>query len=78
MALVFYTNLESPVQCAVEINRADKADRSIQLRMGIHSGPVSGIINVNGHANLAGAGINMNPTGLSSPWRNSCPYLIKA
>src|SRR5437879_3779313 len=27
--------------------------------MGVHSGPVSGVIDVNGHANLAGAGLNI-------------------
>src|SRR5436305_3370447 len=59
MALVFYTSPEAPVECAVEINRALKAHPRLQLRMGVHSGPVSGVIDVNGHANLAGAGLNM-------------------
>ncbi len=59
MALVFYTSPEAPVQCAVEISRALKAHPRLQLRMGVHSGPVSGVIDVNGHANLAGAGLNM-------------------
>jgi TolB-like protein/class 3 adenylate cyclase/Tfp pilus assembly protein PilF len=57
MALVFYTSPEEPVKCALEISRALKEHR--QLRMGVHSGPVSGVIDVNGHANLAGAGLNM-------------------
>ena len=57
MALVFYKSPEEPVQCALEISRALKEHR--QLRMGVHSGPVSGVIDVNGHANLAGAGLNM-------------------
>ncbi|MEY2545380.1 MAG: adenylate cyclase [Verrucomicrobiota bacterium] len=56
MALVFYKSPEEPVECALEISRALK-DR--QLRMGVHSGPVSGVIDVNGQANLAGAGLNM-------------------
>src|SRR5216117_2804100 len=59
MALVFYTSTEAPVHCAVEISRALKEHPRLQLRMGIHSGPVSGVVDVNERANLAGAGINM-------------------
>src|SRR2546430_4589443 len=59
MALVFYTSPEAPAQCAVEISRLLKEHPRLQLRMGVHSGPVSGVIDVNGHANLAGAGLNM-------------------
>ena len=59
MVLVFYTNPEAPVQCAVEISDALKEHPSLQVRMGIHSGPVSGVVDVNERANLAGAGINM-------------------
>ncbi len=57
IALVFYKSPEEPVECALEISRALKEQR--QLRMGVHSGPVSGVIDVNGQANLAGAGLNM-------------------
>ena len=59
MALVFYTSPEAPAQCAVEINRARKEYPRLQLRMGIHSGPVSGVVDVNNRPNLAGAGLNM-------------------
>ena len=59
MVLVFYTNPEAPVQCAVEISRALREHPRLQLRMGIHSGPVSGVVDVNERANLTGAGINM-------------------
>src|SRR6266481_6123456 len=59
MALVFYTSPEAPAQCAVEISGLLKEHPRLQLRMGVHSGPVSGVIDVNGHANLAGAGLNM-------------------
>jgi len=59
MALVFYTNPEAPVQCAVEISRLLKEHPWLRLRMGIHSGPVSGVIDVNERTNLAGSGINM-------------------
>jgi TolB-like protein/class 3 adenylate cyclase/Flp pilus assembly protein TadD len=59
MALVFYTSVEAPVQCAVEISRAAKEHPRLQLRMGAHSGPVSGVIDVTGRANLAGGGLNI-------------------
>ena len=59
MALVFYTSPEAPAQCAVEINQALKDHPRLRLRMGIHSGPVSGVVDVTGRANVAGAGINM-------------------
>src|SRR5213595_2613690 len=59
MALVFYTSPEAPAQCAVEISRALKEHPRQQVRMGIHSGPVSGVVDVNERTNVAGAGINM-------------------
>ena len=59
MALVFYKSPEEPVQCALEIRRALKEHPHLHLRMGIHSGPVSGMIDVNERANLAGAGLNI-------------------
>src|SRR5437016_3980928 len=59
MALVFRTNTEAPVECAMEIVRALKSHPAIQLRMGIHSGPVNEVVDVNQRANIAGAGINM-------------------
>jgi TolB-like protein/class 3 adenylate cyclase/cytochrome c-type biogenesis protein CcmH/NrfG len=59
MALIFYHSPEDPVECALEISRAIKEQHSnLQLRMGVHSGPVSGVVDVNGRANVAGAGIN--------------------
>src|SRR5437870_3563366 len=59
MALAFYTSPEAPAQCAVQISRALKEYPGLQLRMGIHSGPVGGVVDVNERANLAGAGLNM-------------------
>src|SRR5438874_10091847 len=59
MALVFRTHTEAPVECAMEIARALKSHPAIQLRMGIHSGPVNEIVDVNQRANIAGAGINI-------------------
>ena len=59
MALVFYTSPEAPARGAVEISRALKDHPRLQLRMGIHSGPVSGVVDVNNRPNLAGAGLNL-------------------
>ena len=59
MALVFYTSPEAPAQCAFEISSALKEHPRLQLRMGIHSGPVSGVVDVNNRPNLAGAGLNI-------------------
>src|SRR6201981_445864 len=58
MALVFYTSPEAPARCAIEISRALKEHPRLQLRMGVHSGPGSAVIDVSGKANVAGAGIN--------------------
>src|SRR6266403_987107 len=59
MALVFYNSPEAPVECALEISRALKTHPNLPLRMGVHSGPVSGVIDVNERSNVAGAGLNM-------------------
>src|SRR6266576_2355601 len=59
MALVFRTDPEAPAQCALEIARALKEHPRIALRMGIHSGPVNEVTDVNQRQNIAGAGINM-------------------
>src|SRR5437667_155917 len=59
IALVFYISPEAPAQCAVEISRGLKEHPRLQLRMGIHSGPVSGVVDVNNRPNLAGAGLKM-------------------
>src|SRR5881296_3778086 len=59
MVLVFYTSPEAPAQCAVEISRTLKEHPRLQVRMGIHSGPVSGVVDVTERANLTGAGLNI-------------------
>src|SRR5258707_5709627 len=59
MALVFYRSPEEPAQWAFEISRALKDNQRLQVRMGIHSGPVSGMVDVNERTNVAGAGINL-------------------
>src|SRR6516164_9173853 len=59
MALIFYKSPEEPAQCAVEISRALKNNERLQVRMGIHSGPVSGVVDVTERTNVAGAGVNM-------------------
>ena len=58
-ALVFRTSPEAPVLCALEISEALKSHLELSVRMGIHSGPVNEITDLNGQANIAGAGINM-------------------
>ena len=58
MALVFFQSLEEPVQCALEISRLLKNYPRLRLRMGVHSGPVDQIKDVNDRLNVAGTGIN--------------------
>src|SRR5256884_9094859 len=58
-ALVFRTSPEAPVLCAMEIAKALKDYPELRVRMGIHSGPVNEISDLNEQANIAGAGINM-------------------
>jgi TolB-like protein/Tfp pilus assembly protein PilF len=59
MVLVFTNNPEAPVECALEISRKLQSRPQLKLRMGIHSGPVNPVADVNDQANLAGAGINV-------------------
>src|SRR6059058_837761 len=59
MALLFFHNPEEPVRCALEISRTLKDHPHIQVRMGVHSGPVSQVTDVNDRTNIAGAGINI-------------------
>ena len=59
MALVFRNRLEGPAQCAVEIGRALKDYHDIQVRMGIHSGAVNVVTDVNDRPNITGVGINV-------------------
>jgi len=58
-ALVFRTTPEAPVLCAVEISRELKKHPDLRVRMGIHSGPVNEVTDLNERANIAGAGINV-------------------
>jgi TolB-like protein len=59
MALVFFNRPEAPIRCAIEISKALKSYPEIRLRMGIHSGPVNKVPDVNNRLNVAGAGINI-------------------
>ena len=59
MALVFYNTPEAPVECALEVSSAASEHPELKLRIGIHSGPVSGVVDVSGRSNIAGAGINI-------------------
>src|SRR6266481_7064888 len=58
-ALVFRTSLEAPVLCALEISKELKKHPELRVRMGIHSGPVNEITDLNEQANIAGGGINI-------------------
>jgi class 3 adenylate cyclase len=76
MALVFRTNPEAPAQCALEISRALKEHHpDIQLRMGIHSGPVNEVADVNQRANIAGAGINLAQRVAATPDTSLSPNM---
>src|SRR5438105_6541685 len=59
MALVFRNSPEAPVQCALELSTGLKAHPELKVRMGIHSGPVNEVADVNERANITGAGINI-------------------
>lgn len=59
MALVFFRDLEAPVRCAIDLWRLLKPLPDMQIRMGIHSGPVYRLEDINAQANVAGAGMNM-------------------
>ncbi len=59
MALVFTNSIEAPVECALQISQALRAQPSLPLRMGIHSGPVHHLDDINERTNIAGAGINI-------------------
>src|SRR2546423_8375123 len=58
-ALVFRTSPEAPVLCALEISKELKKHAELQVRMGIHSGPVNEVTDLDEQANIAGAGINI-------------------
>src|SRR5436309_16793 len=59
MALLFFQSPEEPVRCALEISRTLQEHPHIQLRMGVHSGPVNQVTDVNDKTNIAGPGINV-------------------
>jgi TolB-like protein/class 3 adenylate cyclase/Tfp pilus assembly protein PilF len=59
MALLFFHSPEEPVRCALEISRTLQERSHIELRMGVHSGPVNRVTDVNDKTNIAGSGINV-------------------
>ena len=59
MALIFYNSPEQPVNCALEISRALRNSSDLPVRMGVHSGPVSAVTDLNDRTNAAGVGINV-------------------
>jgi CHASE2 domain-containing sensor protein/class 3 adenylate cyclase len=59
VALAFFTSPDAPVRCAIEVSKAVRNSSALQLRMGIHSGPVDQLSDLNEQSNLAGTGINI-------------------
>ena len=59
MALMFFRSPEEPVQCALEISEELTHHPHLQVRIGVHSGPVSQVTDVNGNLNIVGSGINV-------------------
>lgn len=59
MALAFATTPDAPVRCALQTSKALQSRPQLKVRMGVHSGPVSGMTDVNDRSNVAGAGMNM-------------------
>jgi eukaryotic-like serine/threonine-protein kinase len=59
MALVFFSDPEAPARCAVELAQAIRAESGLELRMGIHTGPVYRVADINANRNVAGGGINL-------------------
>ena len=59
MALVFFGDPEFPVRCAMQLSRALREHPEIKLRMGIHTGPVYRVADINADRNVAGGGINI-------------------
>src|SRR5213082_4108619 len=59
MFLIFYNSPEQPVECALEISRELKGFPELLVRMGVHSGPVSAVTDLNDRTNAAGIGINV-------------------
>lgn len=59
MALIFFRSPEEPARCAIEISEALRTRPGIQLRMGVHSGPINQVTDVNDRINVAGTGINI-------------------
>jgi hypothetical protein len=67
MALVFRDSPEAPAECALQIAEALKSHPTVQVRMGIHSGPVNEVVDVNERSNIAGAGINLAQRVMEQP-----------
>src|SRR5438552_8734722 len=64
MALVFTDSVEEPIECTLEISQALRAQPSLPVRMGIHSGPIHHVKGANGRENIAGGGINIAQRGM--------------
>src|SRR2546425_13185937 len=67
MALAFTGSVEGPAECALEVSQALRAQPSLPIRMGIHSGPVQHVKDANAPQNISGVGINTAPRGMDVP-----------
>src|SRR5437899_12925941 len=64
MALAFTGSVEGPAECALEVSQALRAQPSLPVRMGIHSGPVHYVRDANARQNISGVGINIARRGM--------------
>jgi hypothetical protein len=69
MALAFFTSPDAPVRCALQLSEAIRQSPRLQLRMGINSGPVDQLADVNERSNIAGAGINTARRVMDAPMK---------
>jgi len=59
MALVFFSDPESPCRCSLQVNRVLRSHPDLRLRMGIHTGLVYRTEDINTSLNVGGGGINL-------------------
>jgi len=59
LALVFIRDLEAPARCAQQLSLQISSCPGLDLRMGIHTGPVYHRADINENRNISGSGINI-------------------
>jgi class 3 adenylate cyclase len=60
MALAFFTSPDAPVRCALQIADGLRNEAHLPLRMGIHSGPVDPVSELNDRPNIAGHSVRIS------------------